>query len=50
MPKGPTVVKEKLGVTIGWKEQRERLRAHKPYHCKSIRVHNFLSYRRGKYG
>ncbi len=50
MPKGPTVGKEKPGVTIGWKELRERLRAHKPYHRKSSRVHNFLSYYRGRLG
>jgi len=42
MPKGPTVGKEKPGVTFGWKELWERLRAHKPYHRKSSRVHNFL--------
>ncbi len=34
-PKGPTEGKVKSGVTIDWKELRERLRAHKPYHRKS---------------
>ena len=50
MPKGSTAGKEKPGVTIGWEELRERLRAHKPYHRKPSRVHNFLNNCRGKMG
>ena len=49
-PKGPTVGKEKPGVTISWKELREGLRAYKSYHRNSSRVYNFPCYMQDKKG